>query len=460
VSGEKLFRTGDLGRLRPDGNLEILGREDSQVKVNGFRVELGEIEELLLADAAVEAAAATAIGGQIAAYVVRVAEVLEEEGALHSRLRELCAERLPSYMVPRHMLSLDAVPLSANGKVDRKRLPAPELADAAADSSADASDTALDMTLLSEAARRLCEAWTAVLGVDASNVRLSDHFFRVGGDSLKSLRLVAEAHQRGLKLSIKHIFDKPTLGQLCLDLPDAFATTGGLGVSNEAAPIFDVVHAHDDAYAPFPLIGMTRSYFVGLHVDGVVPSIYFEWDWKEGRCEAKRLQAALNAFVARHPAWRAVVTDNAMMRVLPMVDEYTIDELFDASPEQLLATRERISNGLGNPDTWPLFDCVVSHATTGTSRVHLCISLFIMDGITDHILRRQLSALYDDLNAPLPSVQLLYKDYSLSLNGLNGSAGLAASDEYQTAKAYWWRRGASIAPRSRRLSGTPPCVHR
>ena len=125
-TGETLFRTGDLGRLRPDGNLEILGREDSQVKVGGFRVELGEIEELLASDGAVDAAAAAAAGGALAAYVVRTAgSSAEGEAALLARLQALCAARLPSYMVPRHLAIVDAVPLSPNGKVDRSRLPAP-----------------------------------------------------------------------------------------------------------------------------------------------------------------------------------------------------------------------------------------------------------------------------------------------------------------------------------------------
>ena len=96
TTGETLFRTGDLGRLRPDGNLEILGREDTQVKVGGFRVELGEIEELLASDGAVDAAAATAAGGALAAYVVRTAgSSAEGEAALLGRLRALCAAQLP-----------------------------------------------------------------------------------------------------------------------------------------------------------------------------------------------------------------------------------------------------------------------------------------------------------------------------------------------------------------------------
>jgi hypothetical protein len=184
TSGEWLFRTGDLGRLRPDGNLEILGREDSQVKVNGFRVELGEIEELLVADASVEAAAASASGGQLVAYVVLAPGSAAEQEL--SRLRALCAEKLPSYMVPRHVVVLDAVPLSSNGKVDRSRLPAVDAAAAANRTDDEPLEPPADAA--EEAVR---DAMAKILGVPAESLCCRrTHFFRQGGDSLTALRLL------------------------------------------------------------------------------------------------------------------------------------------------------------------------------------------------------------------------------------------------------------------------------
>ena len=366
----------------------------------------------------------------------------EGEAALLGRLRALCAARLPSYMVPRHLAIVDAVPLSPNGKVDRSRLPAPATAPGASASAAAAADGAV----LSATALRLREAWAAVLGVDDESVRPSDNFFRVGGDSLNSLRLAAEANRRGLKLTIKMIFEHPTLAELALELPDAVALHGGMCAAADAPPLFEVHHAPDDGGAPFPLIGITRAYFVGLHIDGINPQIYFEWEWK-GRCDAGRLQAALNAYVGRHPAWRAIVTPDGMMRVLPSVPSYQIAE-GDADAAARLSLREAMSGDGPRPDTWPLFDCRLTHDAAGGGRsvVHLCVSLFIMDGISDLTLRRQLSALYDDIEAPLPTPQLLYKDYCLSLEGLNGSAGLGASAEYQASRAFWWQRVRELPP--------------
>ena len=102
------------------------------------------------------------------------------------------------------------------------------------------------------------------------------------------------------------------------------------------------------------------------------------------------------------------------------------------------------------PETWPLFECRVTHTSPTQSTMHFCISLFIMDGVSDLTMRRQLSILYEDPNAQLPPCSLLYKDYCLSLtgaqHGANGSSGLASSAEYQAAKAFWWGRVPQLPP--------------
>ena len=184
-----------------------------------------------------------------------------------------------------------------------------------------------------------------------------------------------------------------------------------------------------EPHRPFPLIGITRAYFVGLYGDGLYsrpirPQIYFEWTWK-GLCDVPRLQDALNAFIARTPVWRAVVTPDGMMQVVRHETAYTIASVTPAeraSAEQRRATaREMMAEG-PDPFAWPLFECRVTHTPDGGSIMHLCVSLFIMDGISDLTLRRQLSALYYDLHAPLPRPSLLYKDYCLSLTGEDGGA--------------------------------------
>jgi acyl-coenzyme A synthetase/AMP-(fatty) acid ligase len=127
-TGQRLYRTGDLGRYLPDGNLEFLGRGDFQVKIQGFRVELGEIEAALLSHEQISGAVVTAVGParadrRLAAYVT--ASLAADPRAFGAAVRAYLADRLPSYMVPAHITLLPAFPLTPNGKVDRAALPAP-----------------------------------------------------------------------------------------------------------------------------------------------------------------------------------------------------------------------------------------------------------------------------------------------------------------------------------------------
>ena len=110
------------------------------------------------------------------------------------------------------------------------------------------------------------------------------------------------------------------------------------------------------------------------------------------------------------------------------------------------ATRRGMVAAGPAPMAWPLFECRVTHTSAEQSLVHFCVNLFIMDGVTDLTMRRELSALYRDHTRPLPQPALSYQDYCLSLHGANGAAGIVASDEHRRAKAFWWERISSLPP--------------
>eukprot|EP00966_Prymnesium_polylepis_P261169 6032707-Prymnesium_polylepis.1 len=163
------------------------------------------------------------------------------------------------------------------------------------------------------------------------------------------MKLVANMQRIGLAIKIHQIFGKPTIRQLAMELPDMNAMHGLARKAATDEVLFDVVQAPDDPFAPFPLIGITRAYFVGLYMSdftkGINPQMYFEWEWK-GRIEVPRLQAALDAFIASHPTWRAVVTPDGMMRVLEYVPSYEVRVETphpNASHDQILATRADMS---------------------------------------------------------------------------------------------------------------------
>ncbi|RYZ40514.1 MAG: amino acid adenylation domain-containing protein, partial [Myxococcaceae bacterium] len=202
--GTRLYRTGDQARILADGSIEYLGRLDFQVKVRGFRIELGEVESALgqcegVREGVVVVREDAPGIKRLVAYVVGQADARVSVEGLRAELKA----RLPEYMVPAAFVVLDALPLSSNGKVDRKALPAPE-ASPEAHESYEAPRTRIEETLAG--------VWARVLGVERVGVR--ENFFALGGDSILSIQVVAKAGQAGLKVTPKQLFQNPTVEQL------------------------------------------------------------------------------------------------------------------------------------------------------------------------------------------------------------------------------------------------------
>ncbi|MFB8830310.1 amino acid adenylation domain-containing protein [Azotobacter sp. CWF10] len=206
-TGERLYRSGDLVRWNAEGQLEYLGRLDHQVKIRGLRIELGEVEAQLLAQPAVREALVVAREGpggtRLVGYVsARAGQFLDS-----ALLRERLGRGLPDYMVPGALVVLEALPLNANGKVDRKALPAPE----------QTGERAYEAPQ-GEIEERLAEVWAEVLGIE--RVGRHDNFFELGGHSLLAIRITALLAQRhACELAVRHFFDAPTIKALAAHLP-------------------------------------------------------------------------------------------------------------------------------------------------------------------------------------------------------------------------------------------------
>ena len=198
---ERLYKTGDLARWLPDGNIEYLGRMDHQIKLRGFRIELGEIETTLSRHEAVREAVVTRYQGddnpRLAAYVTLAMPIDDASG-----LRSWLKTRLPEYMIPASFTVLDELPLTPNGKIDRKVLPAPDLA----------GFTETHEAPRTNMERRLAEVWSQVL--KQPNIGVFDNFFERGGDSIISIQIVARARTVGLELNPRDLFQNQNIAEL------------------------------------------------------------------------------------------------------------------------------------------------------------------------------------------------------------------------------------------------------
>ncbi len=276
--GGKLYRTGDLVRWREDGALEFLGRKDQQVKIRGYRIELGEIETVLREHAKLAEAVVVAReeGGlkRLVAYVVAKDGQREEE--LVPELRGHLKQRLPEYMVPAVFMLLQALPLNANGKVDRGALPAP---------GGERYAAARFTPPRSLKERLLAEIWRGVLNVE--RVGINDNFFELGGDSIISIQVVARAKSRGLRLTPRQLFQHQTVAELA-----AVAEEHG-GQQEGQEPVRGVVE----------LTPVQRWFF---EADGVEPQHFnqaFFLQLSEAVEEA-RLGQALSKVVEHHDSFR------------------------------------------------------------------------------------------------------------------------------------------------------------
>ncbi|WP_422891583.1 amino acid adenylation domain-containing protein [Pseudomonas chlororaphis] len=275
--GGRLYRSGDLARYNANGVIDYAGRIDHQVKIRGFRIEMGEIEARLLEQPQVREAvvlAQDAAGGpQLVAYLVAAqgvsADSQDDQARLREQLKAALKAVLPDYMLPAHLLFLEALPLSPNGKLDRKALP-----------KADAS--LLQQAYVapqSELEQQVAAIWAEVLGIE--QVGLDDNFFELGGHSLDALRLIGALNQAlGLQLSINALFSAPTVGQLLVvvDAGQAAVADNVIALGGSGQPLFCFHPAGGSVYGYLPLAARLRDCCA---VYGVLHQSYLQADWSE-----------------------------------------------------------------------------------------------------------------------------------------------------------------------------------
>ncbi len=428
--GERMYRTGDLARWNSHGQVEYLGRADDQVKIRGFRVELGEVEKVLagldgVGQAAVAVREDRPGDKRLAGYVVPAAGTMLDPAGL----REAAARVLPGYMVPAVITVLKALPLSPNGKLDRRALPAPEYAAGGGRAPATPQEKAL------------CEVFAQVLGL--GQVGVEDNFFDLGGHSLLATRLVSRIRVAlGAELPVRAVFEHPTAAALARALDDAEAARPPL------------VPVPRPGRVPLSFAQQRLWFLEQFHGPGTVYNLPLAWRLT-GPLDSGALREALGDVVARHESLRtvfAVADGQPCLEVIPagqararVAAEFTI-----------VAARRGELAGLVAAAAGHVFDLAGelpfrASLITLTGREHVLVLLChhtASDGWSLQVLLSDLASAYQarrDGRAPgwvLLPVQ--YADYALwqrdLLGGADGDGGVLAG------QVQYWRRALAGLP--------------
>ncbi|MCI3986322.1 surfactin non-ribosomal peptide synthetase SrfAA [Bacillus vallismortis] len=388
TSGERMYKTGDLARWLPNGDIEFIGRIDHQVKIRGQRIELGEIEHQLQSHDRVQETVVLAVdqgaGDKLlCAYFVGEGDISSQE------LREHAAKDLPAYMVPAVFIQMDELPLTGNGKIDRRALPLPD---------ANVSTGVSYVAPRNETEQKLADIWAQVLQVQ--QVGAYDHFFDIGGHSLAGMKMLALVHQElGVELSLKDLFQSPTVEGLAQVIA---SSEKGAAVSISPAKKQDT----------YPVSSPQKRMYVLQQLEGAQTSYNMPAVLRlTGELDVERLNSVMQQLMQRHEAFRTTFEMKDGETVQRIWEEAECEmAYFEAAEEET----ERIVSEFIKPfriDRLPLFRMgLIKHSDTE----HVLLfdmHHIISDGASVGVLIEELSKLYD--GEILEPLRIQYKDYAV-----------------------------------------------
>jgi amino acid adenylation domain-containing protein len=436
-AGARMYKTGDVGRWLPDGNLEFLGRNDDQVKIRGFRIELGEIETQLQEHPAVKEAVVVArvdaLGEKrlVAYYVMDAAYRLQSMAAesLAPELHRWLEAKLPEYMVPAVYARMDRMPLTANGKLDRKALTAPGV-DAYAMQAYEAPQGEME--------RMLAEIWAELL--QRKQIGRRDHFFALGGHSLLAARVVTRIRQRlGVAMAAGDLFAHPVLDDLAAYLKGAARAKLPAIVRGKREQRLPLSFAQQRLWFLAQIAEAGQAYHVpmGLHLKGAL--------------DAGALRRTLDRIVARHEALRTTfvsIEGEPEQHIASAAGswfhllEHDLRQHQDANTElSRLLTEE--ANASFDLQAGPLIRGRLIRQSEDEHTLLITMHHIVSDEWSMGILRNEVSKLYSAFRRgeedPLPELAVQYADYAVWERQWLEADVLVQQCEY-------WKRALQDAP--------------
>ncbi|MEU1799624.1 amino acid adenylation domain-containing protein [Streptomyces sp. NPDC019937] len=437
--GARLYRTGDLVRRRADGDIEFAGRADDQVKIRGFRIELAEVEAAMrrhpsVADAVVAARQDDGTPARLIGYAVPAPGRPFAAAELRAHLKDT----LPGYMVPAAFVELPGLPLNANGKVDRRALPAPDT---------EGRHTTGHVPPRDRMEEALAEVWADVLRVD--RVGVEDNFFDLGGDSILSIQVVTRARQKGITLSSKDIFAHQTIAEL------AFATAAAETAEQAAG-----TGRAEPVVGRAPLTPIQRTFF-GRHT--AAPhhydmSVLVELDRAP---DTAALRRALDALLDHHDQLRARYTSSYgrwQQEVTPAGATWPLEEVDlsgqDAPEEAMRQAAARAQAGF-DLAAGPPVAALLFHLGDGAGRLFLTAHHLVVDAVSWHLLLTDLETAYAQAAAgrtvDLGEKTTSFRDWALRLSEHTAAGGFDAELDHWVATG---RRAEPDLPVDRRGEAT------
>ncbi|MBX8496839.1 non-ribosomal peptide synthetase [Pseudomonas cichorii] len=373
----------------------------------------------LLANAGLEAGQVDRLG-DMQRLVLRASDTLQKPDA--ARLAKALASELPGYMVPQRLYFLDALPLTANGKIDHKALA--QLCKPAAETRDDTQAPSTDSE------RLLARLWEELL--QTGPVHCQSQFFQLGGDSLLATRLIGELGKHGYRARLDDLFNFPSL--------QAFSATL---VADHSAPATSLEHDPAGRYQPFALSDVQEAYLVGRQPGFVLGGVgaHFFVEFSVEQLDIPRFEAVWQQLINRHDTLRAVVRDGRL-QVLEQVPAFVPrrHRVSSLQAAETLALRDRLSHQVLNPEQWPLFDVQIAEDGGTHSSIFISLDNLLLDGMSMQILLAELEVLYQQPDRELEPIDIGFRDYQCLR---------AAQPEAATAKAYWQRRLDSLPPAPR-----------
>ncbi|HET9358456.1 MAG TPA: amino acid adenylation domain-containing protein, partial [Vicinamibacterales bacterium] len=428
--GARLYRSGDLCRFSPVGDLEFQGRIDYQVKIRGFRIELGEIEAVLgqfpgVRQAVVLARPDTRGSARLVAYVV------PHDGSPDvMALRSYLKASLPEYMVPTAFVTLDTLPLTSNGKVNRRALPAPQV-------------SATEETYLAPRnhhEKRLADMFAEVLGMD--RVGVHDNFFEIGGHSLLATKLVSRIRAAfDTRFPLRRVFESPTVFELAKSLTDE--ETPSRVTPGEELPLLERTRQE----GPLPLsFAQQRLWFLDRMEPG---NPYYNMPTAlrvSGDLRVSALEQAIDEIIRRHEVLQnCYVLQQGQPRqvrmprrdlTLPIVDLSSLQGASREEHERLLAAAD--ARRPFDLATGPVVRAALLKKGEGSYTILFAMHHVVSDGWSVAIVVRELSALYEALGAgrpsPLPELPIQYADFAVWQRRWLESDGLKSQLSYWKAR--------------------------